>query len=121
MKTRRCINFIVSSVCLFSFVLVSVESYACTGIRIKTEDGNYIHGRTMEFADSFSPHSLIAVPRGQKYIGITPSGNPGMPWETKYALVGFNPIPAPFVDDGLNEKGLYCGGFFSRDTPSMRM
>jgi len=99
-------------VLLFCSVLLSVESYACTGIRIKTEDGNFIHGRTMEFAASFSPHSLIAVPRGKKYSGLTPTGKPGMPWETKYAFVGFNPIPAMFVDDGLSEKGLYVAGFF---------
>ncbi len=103
---------IISVGIVFFFLLVSIEGYACTGIRIKTEDGNYIFGRTLEFAADYIAHTLIAVPRDYKYTGHTPSGKPGMPWKTKYAHVGFNPSSLPLVDDGLNEQGLACGGFF---------
>jgi len=113
MKKTIFFRFILSAMLVFSFAsaLVSVESYACTGVRIKTDDGNYIFGRTMEFAESFLPHDLIAVPRKYKYTGQTSSGKPGMPWQAKYAFVGFNPQGLMLVDDGLNEKGLACGGF----------
>lgn len=112
MKKNKYIGFLLSAALIFSFMLASIESYACTGIRIKTQDNNYIYGRTMEFADAFMPHDLIAVPRNYKYTGQTPSGQPGMPWQTKYAFTGFNLSGEPLVDDGLNEKGLACGGFF---------
>ncbi len=91
----------------------SAESYACTGVMIKTKDNNYIIGRTMEFAEDYIAHILIFVPRNYKYTGHTPSGRLGMAWQSKYAYVGFSPSTTmPLVDDGLNETGLYCGGFF---------
>lgn len=111
MKKRRCVSLIFCAVLIFSFVLVSTDGYACTGIRIKTQDGNYIFSRTLEFADSFMPHEIIAVPRNYKYTGRTPYGKPGMTWQTKYAFVGFSPTGMMLADDGLNEKGLACGGF----------
>jgi len=112
MKKPKYISFIVSIVLIASFVLISTEGYACTGIRIKTQDGNYIFARTLEFADSFMPHDLIAVPRNYKFVGQTPTGKPGMPWQVKYGFVGFAPSGEKLVDDGLNEKGLHVGGFF---------
>lgn len=110
MKKRRYTGFIATVVLVFSFVLA--EGYACTGIRIKTEDGNYIFARTLEFDADFLPHDIVSVPRNHQFIGKTPSGAPGMMWKNKYAFVGFTPSAVLAVDDGLNEKGLACGGFF---------
>ena len=110
MKKR--IVFFALAVFLFLFVLISTNALACTGIQIKTQDGNYIFARTLEFADSFMPHDLIAVPRNYEYVGQTPTGKPGMRWKVKYGFVGFAPSGEKLVDDGLNEKGLHVGGFF---------
>lgn len=109
MKKRGIFRFMMG---LFVFILVTVESQACTGIRIKTQDGNYIFGRTMEFDAHFMPHDIITVPRNFQYIGQTPSGKPGMTWKTTYSSVGFCPAGNTLMDDGLNEKGLSCSGFF---------
>lgn len=106
---------VIVILCLSLFFLgisVGVNSYACTGIRLQTEDGNYIFARTLEFGADFIWHTVIAVPRGYNYVGYTPTGKPGMAWQAKYAYVGFAPLGLPVVDDGLNEKGLACGGFF---------
>ena len=97
---------------LFILILTATNAFACTGIQIKTQDGNYIFARTMEFADSFMPHDLIAVPRNYKYVGQTPTGKPGMSWQVKYGFVGFAPSGEKLVDDGLNKKGLHVGSFF---------
>ncbi|MBL6972156.1 MAG: choloylglycine hydrolase family protein [Desulfobacterales bacterium] len=111
MRKLKYISFVVSVVFTVSFVLVSIEARACTGIRIKTKDGNYIFARTLEFGAGQMPFDLILVPRNHNYKGQTPSGKPGMIWRTKYAHVGFNPFGEPVVVDGLNEKGLACGSF----------
>jgi choloylglycine hydrolase len=104
--------FQLTALILF-LLLLSLNGYACTGVLIKTDDGNYIIGRTMEFAEDYVAHILIFVPRNYSYTGHTPSEKPGMIWQSKYAYVGFSPSTSmPIVDDGLNEAGLYCGGFF---------
>ncbi len=107
---RRTFIKLLGIVFLASVLTTSAE--ACTGIQIKTQDNNYIFARSMEFADSFMPHDLIAVPRNYKFVGQTPTGKPGMPWQVKYGFVGFAPSGEKLIDDGLNEKGLHVGGFF---------
>ena len=111
MLKSRCTGFIVSALFILSSVSVSMDGHACTGIRVKTKDGNYIFARTLEFSAEQIRFGLIFVPRNHKYQGQTPSGKPGMIWKTKYAHVGFNPFDGPVVADGLNEKGLACGSF----------
>ena len=112
MKKDKHISFIISLALIFSFVLVSVEGHACTGIRIKTKDGNYIYARTLEFGSEDISYDILFVPRNYKYVGQIPSGKPGMKWTAKYAHVGFNPFGMPLLGEGLNEKGLACGAFF---------
>ncbi len=112
MENQSCVSFIISIVLILSFVSVSVDSHACTGIFVKTEDGNYIQARTMEFGYDQAKFDLLSVPRNYSYTGQTPSGKPGLKWKTKYAYVGFNPYGADLVADGLNEKGVACGIFY---------
>jgi choloylglycine hydrolase len=92
--------------------LEPIKTQACTGILIKSEDGNYVYARTLEFGASLISYDLLFVPRNHKYVGQTPDGKPGMSWTTKYAHVGFNPFGEDVVGEGLNEKGLACGAFF---------
>ncbi len=112
MKKCKCVSFIVSAVLILSFVLTLTECRACTGIRLETKDGNHILARTLEFGAAFMPFDMIFVPRNHEYTGQTPSGKPGLKWETKYAHVGFNPVGQTVVSDGLNEMGLACGAFY---------
>ncbi|MFA5043387.1 MAG: choloylglycine hydrolase family protein [Kiritimatiellia bacterium] len=93
-------------------VLVAVESPACTGIRLKTKDGDTISARTMEFSAEQVSFNLIVVPRAYAYQGRTPSQTSGMAWKVQYAHAGFGPFGMPMVADGLNEKGLACSAFF---------
>ncbi len=84
---------------------------AGTGITIKPEDGSVIFARTLEFAVDLKSNILV-VPRGRQSIGTAPADNPGLRWQTKYAVVGANAFDLPVTVDGLNEKGLHVGLFY---------
>ncbi|HID45326.1 MAG TPA: choloylglycine hydrolase family protein [Chromatiaceae bacterium] len=85
--------------------------HACTGIRLKAEDGTVVHARTLEFAVDLQSE-VIMVPRGYERTGTTPDGRKGLQWKTKYASLGANGVELPFIFDGLNEKGLAVGTFY---------
>ncbi len=84
---------------------------ACTGIRLKAEDGTVVHARTLEFAVDLQS-DVIMVPRGYNRIGTTPDGKKGLTWKSKYASLGANGVGLPYIFDGLNEKGLAVGTFY---------
>ncbi len=84
--------------------------YACTGLGVKTKDGDYISGRTLEFG-IFLPTSAISVPRNYTFVGKTPIGD-GKKWKTKYASIGVMIGGEKLILDGINEKGLTCGMFY---------
>ena len=84
---------------------------ACTGIRLKAEDGTIVHARTLEFAVDLQSN-VIMVPRGYSHIGTTPDGQKGLEWKSKYATLGANGVGLPYIFDGLNEKGLAVGTFY---------
>ena len=91
--------------------LVSTATYACTGVRTESENGDYFRGRTMEFAE-FIPSDIIAIPAGHEYTGTTPDGSHGLEWISEYSVVGANGFGMPHIIDGLNEKGLTAGMFY---------
>jgi len=112
MNKQRGIGLSVIGAIAVLSVMAAVESQACTGIRLKTKDGDTVFARTMEFGAEMVSFDLIAVPRAYTYKGHTPSQAPGMAWKAQYAHAGFGPFGMPMVADGLNEKGLACGAFF---------
>jgi len=91
-------------------IVFGISTFACTGLQVKTEDGIYISGRTLEFG-IFLPTSAVAVPRGYKFVGQTPNGD-GKVWKSKYASVGVIIADNEVILDGINEKGLSVGMFY---------
>jgi len=91
-------------------ILLGSSLYACTGLQVKTKDGDSISGRTLEFG-IFLPTSAISVPRNYTFIGKTPIGN-GKKWTSKYASIGVMIGSEKLILDGINEKGLTCGMFY---------
>jgi choloylglycine hydrolase len=88
------------------------QVFACTGITLKAADSAVVYGRTMEWG-SFDLHSrLVLVPRGYKYTGHTPNGQPGLTWQAKYGVVGLDAVGKDMLVDGMNEKGLALGLFY---------
>jgi choloylglycine hydrolase len=110
-------NRLVLAVALATFCCVSWTAdgaRACTGIGIKAKDGAVIRGRSMEFAVDIQSKILI-IPRGKQYTGTAPNNKTGLKWKTKYGIVGANFYNLDHIVDGLNEKGLYVGGFYFPD------
>ncbi len=85
---------------------------ACTGIRLKAQDGSTVYGRTMEWG-AFDLNSRVAiVPRGHKFVGLTPDGLNGKRWAAKYGFVALDMLKRDVFADGMNEKGLTAGLFY---------
>jgi len=102
-------NVILAAAAVLCF---SAESMACTGVRMKAQDGGVVYGRTMEWG-AFDLNSRVAVvPRGYRFTGLTPDGQSGKTYVTKYGIVGLDMLGKDFISDGMNEKGLALGMFY---------
>lgn len=91
----------------------ATSAEACTSFLLKADNGDYVYGRTLEFA--LMLHSkIIVMPHGYENKGTGPDGKPGsgLTYKTKYAATGMNALDLPVVVDGINEKGLAAGMFF---------
>jgi len=103
---------LLAGVCLLTANLQPIT--ACTGIRVKPQDGSIISGRTMEFAANIRSN-VVVIPRATDGIGTTPGGKPGLHWKSKYGSVGANAFDVALIIDGLNEKGLGVAIFYFPD------
>ncbi|MCL5036018.1 MAG: choloylglycine hydrolase family protein [Chloroflexi bacterium] len=112
MKNRTWVGIFILLAVVGLIILTPAESTACTGIKVQNQDGSVIQARTMEFGQELIWFDMSFIPRNIEYRGNTPTQAPGMPWKVKYAHVGFSPFGIPLITDGINEKGLACGGFF---------
>ena len=93
-------------------VLLSVapiSANACTSFVIKTQDGDPIYGRTMEWGAYDLQSDLVFVPRNHSFTSELGGGKQGMTWKNKYGFVAINAVKKPFVMDGMNETGLTMG------------
>lgn len=104
--------FSIKWICSSLFLSFLQYAAACTGIVHKDNSGNVIYARTMEFGVDILNFNLIFVPRGIAYSSQIAKNKNGATWKTKYAHIGFNPANNPILIDGVNEKGLACGGFY---------
>jgi choloylglycine hydrolase len=104
------IRSFVSTVVFCSLVAGNSAS-ACTGIRLRPQDGSVIAGRTLEFAFDLRSN-VVVIPRANDAVGTAPGGKPGLSWKSKYAAAGANAFGLPIIVDGLNEKGLAAAIFY---------
>lgn len=93
-------------------VAMSSGSRACTGITLKSADGNLVMARTIEWAAEDNHNRYVIVPQGYVWHSITPDGGQGREFKGRYGYVGLAVQQAEFVVDGLNEKGLAAGLFY---------
>lgn len=83
---------------------------ACTVLSITDLKGNLYKGRTIEFSGVF-PSSLTYMSVGTRIESLTPEGQQGMTFNTKYAILGML-LPAipgakqQSMVDGMNDQGL---------------
>lgn len=95
----------------FLLILIYPSSWSCTGLQIKSKNGAFINGRTVEFDIDLHVSGLI-VPRNYTFHGTLPDGKPGLSYVSKYAFVGAGMFGEEAVADGINEKGLSVGDFY---------
>ena len=93
-------------------LVIPATTQACTGIVLHAENGGTVIGRTMEFG--FDVESQIAVfPAGESFTTLALNNEfEGFTYTSKYGFVGATALGLPVVVDGVNEEGLYFGGFY---------
>jgi len=98
---------------LLSFLLIgTLDTSACTGIRLIAKNGGVVYGRTMEWG-AFDLHSRVAlIPIGYKFTGLTPEGSNGKKFTSKHGIVALDMLGKDYIADGMNEKGLAVGLFY---------
>lgn len=104
-------NIALSLVTTLMLVIIIHAGWACTGIRIKLQDGTYIHGRTLDFDMDLHPSGFF-IPRDYPFSGTLPDGSKGMSYRAKYAAIGAGTFGQIAAGDGINEQGLSVGSFY---------
>lgn len=88
---------------------------ACTGITLRTADGNVVMARTIEWSGSDMYSCYVVVPRGHVWKSMTPDGRLGCEFKARYGYVGLGVEQSEFVTEGINECGLSAGLFYFPD------
>lgn len=98
----------VSIATLMAFA--SGPASACTSFTLKSQNGDVVYGRTLEFSLKLDS-KLIVIPRNLAIKGRGPDGQAGtgLAYTTKYGATGANGFGEPLLVDGINEKGLAAG------------
>lgn len=95
------------------FLMASAITYPCTGISLRTQNGDLVQGRTIEFGESNINGKVIISPRGREFKALTTEGKTnGLKWTAKYGFVGASVVVDQFIGEGINEKGLNAGLFY---------
>lgn len=103
---------------LLTLLLLCIASAeACTGLQLKSSDGSFVNGRTLEFGRLIDV-SIAVIPRNYQFAG----------YKTNYAAVGVITFDEPALMDGVNEKGLAVGAFYfpgyasySKENPGLQL
>lgn len=104
---------IINLITCLAVATATYSVHACTGISLKAKDGTVIVARTVEWALSDATHDrVIVIPRGKKFVGLTPDGENGKKWVGKNGFVSLMAYGQPFGPDGMNEHGLYVGLYY---------
>ncbi len=93
---------------LIALLLPFSLAWGCTDLVIRTQDGAYINGRSLEFALPLQS-KITLNPRGQKSQSKAPNNKPGLSWTAKYGYLSVDALNEGLTTDGLNEAGLSVG------------
>lgn len=95
------------------FLMASAITYPCTGISLRTQNGDLVQGRTIEFGESNINGNIVISPRDREFKALTTEGKiNGLKWKAKYGFVGASVVVDQFIGEGINEKGLNAGLFY---------
>lgn len=103
----------ITHLTLLGWLLTAIPSLACTGITLRSAQGETVAARTIEWAGNDLNSQYVIVPRGHKHQSFLPDGRQaGKSFTARYGYVGLAVEQADFVVDGLNEAGLSAGLFY---------
>ena len=88
------------------------NSFACTSMVFRAQDGTGIYARTMEWGASDLHSEVVLVPRAMSFAAALDGGGTGRVWKNLYGFVGINADGLPYATDGMNEEGLTVGALF---------
>jgi len=109
---KKNLSFFTGALVFVLIVSFWSAAFACTDFQVKTTGGDFIIGRSMEFAVDLKPHIFIK-PRGEKEAGGAPEGGRGLTWTSKYGYAAVDAFGMSGVAiDGLNEAGLSAEGLW---------
>lgn len=86
-------------------LLLSVNTFACTDIKVVAKDGTVMISRSMEFAQDLKSN-INTSPRGRNFTTTAPNNKPGMSWKSQYGYIFLDGLNAGFAIDGMNDQGL---------------
>lgn len=90
------------------FLFLCATAFACTDFLVEAEDGTFVNGRSLEFAEVTA--ALIQIfPSNQKLISLAPNQKRGLSWTSKYGYLGIDAFGMQSSFDGMNEMGLSFG------------
>ncbi|MEI7663806.1 MAG: linear amide C-N hydrolase, partial [Bacteroidota bacterium] len=111
MKINKRLFLLISAI--FVLLLPNEPVKACTGITLKSKDGEVVVSRTVEWALGDAQHNkILIVPRNKTFHAQTPEGFNGKAWTGQYGFVTLTAYGQNYGPDGLNEKGLYVGVYY---------
>ena len=96
----------------FLFTTHHFVSEACTGISLTAADGSYFQARTIEWGGTNLNSMYVVVPRRYSQTSLTPTGENGLKFSSKYGYVGLAVHQKEFIAEGINEAGLSAGLFY---------
>lgn len=112
MVTYRFFKSLFIVLCSLSICFAATgQPRACTGIEVKTTDGSVIFARTMEFGAELKS-DLMFFPKGQNFSTELGKDLKGKSWQNSHAYIGMTMMGTNHLVEGLNDSGLYIGGFF---------
>lgn len=82
--------------------------FACTDFVLKSNDNNYVVGRSLEFAMILNTQAKL-FEKGQSIQSRISNNQPGIKWVSKYSYVGMFVQPGDTVIDGFNDQGFSIG------------
>ncbi len=93
--------------------LIANRADACTGITLKSTNGDVVVARTMDWSRELMDNMYVVVPRGHTARSLLPDGSTnGMQFTSIFGYVGLGMEAAEFIVDGTNEAGLSAALFY---------
>jgi penicillin V acylase-like amidase (Ntn superfamily) len=84
---------------ILACTLAAPSAHACTALMITDKQGKVYSAKTMEYAAPM-PFEMSYVPSGTKVVSVAPGNKPGLPFETKFPVLGVSADVG--VGNGIN-------------------